>query len=207
MEGSGLAAAYALHSQPRQPGHPNRDRASGFVPGVMYGHRVAPVALRVEARDLALLLHRGGAHHLVELTVEGVAEPHTVVLKEIQRNPVSRQVVHVDFQAVSAAERIHASVPLRLLGEETVTKAGRILQWLLHSVHVSCLPANLPDHIEVDVSAIAVGHSVTVHDLRVPGAISILNEGDEVILSVLAPRTAEPEAAATPAEGASDSKA
>ena len=194
-----MAIQFALQAGSRKAGHPNRDRAAGFVPAVVYGHGVDPVSVRVEAHELTLLLSRGGAHHLVQLSVEGEAEPRTVVVKEIQHNPVTRNIVHIDFQAVSAKERIHADVPLRFSGEDVVAKAGGILQVLLHSFRISCLPADLPDHIDADVSGVRVGHTLTVGDIRVPAAITVLNEKDEVIVSVLAPRTAEAEAAAAPA--------
>ncbi len=195
-----MAVEYALKVGPRRAGHPNRDRAQGFVPGVVYGHGVEPLAVRVEAHELSLLFARGGSHHLVQLSIDGEDTPRTVVVKEIQHDPVSRAVMHVDFQAVSARERIHADVPLRLLGEEAVTKAGGILQVLLHSLRISCLPADLPDHMDADVSSVRIGHTLTVGDIAASAGITVLNEADEVICSVLAPRTAEPEAAATTGE-------
>ncbi len=197
MEGFSLAASFALQSEVRVPGHPNRDRRAGYIPAVMYGHRVAPAALRIEARQLTAALARGAAHHLVELSVGDDTTPRTVVIKEIQRHPVTREIVHIDFQAVSAAERIHADVPLRLIGEEAVTKAGGILQVLLHAIRISCLPQDLPDHVDVAVADLAIGHARTVGDLPAPAGIQILNEPEEVVCSVLAPRTAE--AAAGPA--------
>jgi len=203
-----MAGQYALSSEHRAPGHGNRDRAAGFVPAVMYGHRVDPVVLRVEQGALGALLTRGGAHHLIELTVQGQDAPHTVVVKEIQHHPVSRRVVHIDFQAVSAKERIHAEVPLRLLGEEAVAKAGAVLQVLLHSLHISCLPGDLPERLDVEVAGVAVGHSLAVRDIRVPEAVQVLNDADEVVLSVLPPRTVEPEApAAEPAAAGPEAKA
>jgi large subunit ribosomal protein L25 len=194
-----LPSEFVLTSSRRTVGHPNRDRAQGFVPGIMYGHRVEPVALRVDGRELTTLLSHGGAHHLIQLALEGDDTPRTVVVKEIQHDPVTRAVMHVDFQAVSARERIHAEVPLRLQGEDAVAKGGGILQVLLHSVRISCLPADLPDHLEVDVSGMRIGHSLTVGELGAPETVTVLNDADEVILSVLAPRTVEAEAPAAPA--------
>lgn len=189
-----MAVEYSLQAGSRKAGHPNRDRAQGFVPGVVYGHGVDPVSVRVDGRELSLLLARGGAHHLVQLSVENEAEARTVVVKEIQHNPVSRAIVHIDFQAVSAKERIHAEVPLRLIGEDVVTKAGGILQILLHGLRISCLPGDLPDHVDTDVSAVRVGQSLTVEDLTVPATVTVLNDKGEVVVSVLAPRTVEVEA-------------
>jgi large subunit ribosomal protein L25 len=199
-----LATSYVLRSEPRAAGHPNRDRRAGYVPAVMYGHRVEPRSLRVEAREFAALLSRGGAHHLVTLSLEGEETPQTVVIKEIQRHPVSREVVHVDFQAVTAAERIHAEAPLRLVGEDAVTKAGGILQVLLHALRISCLPQDLPEHIEVDIAALRPGDTLTVAGVAVPRGIGVLHDSDEVVCSVLAPRVTEAESPA--AEGAAEGK-
>lgn len=175
----------------------------------MYGHGVAPVALRVEAHPLGVVLSRGGAHHLIELAVDGEPEPRTVVFKQIQLDPVSRRVLHVDFQAVSAQERIHAEVPLRLLGEDVVTKAGGVLQVVLHELRISCLSADLPDHADVDVSQLRIGHSLSVKELNLGAGISVLNDVDEVVVHVVAPRAAESEAAApaNEAAGTGESKA
>lgn len=193
---------FALAAAPRTPGHPRRDRREGYVPAVVYGHGVPSRAVRVEARALDTLLHRGGAHHLVRLTLQGEPEPRTVVIKEIQRHPVTRQVRHVDFQAVAAHERIHAEVPLRLRGEEQVAKTGGLLQVLLHTLRVSCLPADLPDHIEVAVGDLTIGQTVTVGDLTVPAGVTLEHDPGEAVAHVLAPRTAATEEGAAPAGGA-----
>lgn len=191
-----LASNFALRAAPREGGHPRRDRAAGFVPAVVYGHAVAPLALRVEHHALSVMLGRGGAHHLVELAIDGESAPRSVVVKEIQLHPVSRALVHVDFQAVAAGERIHAEVPLRVLGEDAVAKAGGVLQVVLHQVRITCLPADLPDHADVDVSELGIGRSLAVRDVPFGPGVTVLTDADEVLVRVVAPRAAEPEAAA-----------
>lgn len=174
------------------------------MPAVVYGHRLAPRSIRVPVRELGALLARGGAHHLVTLAVEGSEAPHTVVIKEVQRHPVSRDIVHVDFQAVSAAERIHADAPLHLVGEEAVGRAGGVLQVLLHALRISCLPQDLPEYIAADIAALRPGDSLTVAAIAVPSGIEVLHEPEEVVCTVLAPRIAEPEAPAAAEGGASE---
>lgn len=197
-----LASEYALSAALREPGHPRRDRAAGFVPAVVYGHAVAPMVLRVDEHALTVMLTRGGAHHLVELSIAGESQPRTVVVKEIQLHPVTRALVHVDFQAVSARERIHAEVPLRLLGEDVVTKAGGVLQVVLHQLRITCLPADLPDHADVDVSQLAIGRSLAVRDMKLGAGITVLTDADEVLVRVVAPRAAETVATAPAGEAA-----
>ncbi len=187
----------ALAAQARTAGHPGRDRRAGFVPAVVYGHAMEPRAIRVETAALQQLLQHGGSHHLVELVIDGEGAPRTAVIKEIQRHPVSQAVVHVDFQAVVARERITAEVPIRLHGEDRLSKAGRLLQLGLQEVRVSCLPADLPDHIVVEVGDLPAGHVVTVADLTVDPVVTLVSDPDEVIISVVLPRVSEPEAPAT----------
>jgi len=197
-----LASGFTLKAASREAGHPRRDRALGFVPAVVYGHGLQPLALKVEGHALGTLLAHGGARHLLDLSVEGEAEPRTVVFKEIQRHPVSRHVVHVDFQAVSARERIHAEVPLRFLGEEEVSRSGGVLEIVLHQLRITCLPADLPDHAEVDVSQLAVGRSLAVKDVRMSGSVTALNDPDEILVRVASPRASGAEGGAAAGEAA-----
>ncbi len=194
-----MATEFSLQASRRTAGHPNRDRAQGRVPAVMYGHGVQPLTLGLDAHEFALLLSRGGAHHVLRLDVDGEPAPRTVVVKEIQHHPVSRKPLHVDFQAVSALERIHAEVPVHIEGAEQVSRRGGVLQVVLHHLRVSCLPADLPEQIVVDVSALDVGEFLTVAQVAVPAGVAVLAGPEEVLVSVGVPRAAEPEATATPA--------
>ena len=198
MGGNRLSEVQVLEAETRIPGHPNRDRARGFVPAVVYGHGTQPLALGLERHGLELLLSHGGTHRLLRLHIAGEAEPRTVVIKEVQRHPVRPGVLHVDFQAVRAQERIHAEVPLRLHGEEAIAKRGGILQVTLHTLRVSCLPGDLPDHLDVQVSEIVPGQAVTVGDLDVPAGLQVLHDPADVVLSGLQSRTVAADAAAPP---------
>jgi large subunit ribosomal protein L25 len=182
----------ALRVEPREPGHPNRDRASGYVPGVVYGKGLASRAVRVEQRALAALLQHGGRRHLIELQVDGGVHP--AMIADVQVDPATGSVLHVDFHVVRLTERIHADVPLRVAGEEALAKTGAILQLQVPQVRVECLPTQLPEWIEVDVSGLRVGDTVAAGDLRPPEGVRVLNEADEVLLAVIAPPTGVEEA-------------
>ena len=201
-----MASEFSLQAEPRVAGHASRARQSGFVPGVLYGRGVQPTALQVDGHALHLLLSRGGAHHLVHLRLPGDGGTHTVVLKEVQRHPVSRAVVHVDFQAVSAEQRIHAELPLRVRGEAEVARAGGVLEVILHQVRISCLPADLPDHCDVDVSALGPGRALQVRDLGLPPGVTVLEDPEEVVVHVSAARLAPAEGEAA-APGGGEAKA
>lgn len=196
---------FKLRTTPRTPGHPNRQRVTGQLPAVLYGKGQHPKALQCEAHAFDLLLAQGGRHHLVSLAVEGEAQPTTVVLKEIQHHPVTRRVVHADFQAVSASEHIHSEVPLHFVGEEQLTKAGGVLQVGVHSLRISCLPAHLPESVEVDVSALRPGDVLTVAAVAIDPRITVLQGAEEIVASVRQPRAqAETEAEAPKAAPATE---
>jgi len=182
-------------------GEAHRARHKGMVPAVVYGHGVKGAkAVSVAGKEMLRLMQTGGARHLVELTVG--SKKHRVMIKEIQRDAVKGQPIHVDFYAVSLKEKLHATVPLVVHGAEAVSKAGGIVEHQLHEVEVECLPADLPDALEVHIADIGLGGHVSVGNLTPPKGVKILNDADEVILSIDRPRSeAEaPAAAETKAE-------
>ncbi|MBE3589737.1 MAG: 50S ribosomal protein L25 [Firmicutes bacterium] len=183
-------AELTLPIEPRVPGHPNRDRREGYVPAVVYAHGQPAEAVRVPEKRLREVFGAGGEHHVIRLVEEG-GPARAAIVKEVQRDPVHGKVLHVDFQAVSLTERIRAEVPVVVVGEEALEKAGWILQHQLHAVEVECLPGDLPDHIEVDVSGRHPGEAVHVRDMAVPPGVTVLEDEDAVVAAVLAPRTAE----------------
>ena len=197
-----MATDFQLHATKRTPGHANRERAQGLVPAVLYGKGLTPEALQCDAHNFGLLLAQGGAHHLLTLEVEGESQPRTVVLKEIQHHPVTRRVLHVDFQAVSASDRIHAEVPVHLVGEDQVAKSGGLLQVSLHTLRITCLPADLPEFVAADVVTLRPGDVLTVGDLVVDPRITVLNGAEEIVAGVHQPRTAQAEAPAGEAPAA-----
>ena len=201
-----MAEQWSLQVTSRKPGHPRRDRASGGVPAVVYGHGVASQSVKVAERELQDLLDRGGAHHLVSLSVEGETAARTVVVKEVQHHPVTRRVRHVDFQAVSARERIHAEVPIRVVGEDAVSRSGGVVQVTLHAVRITCLPSDLPDHVEGDVARLAIGQSLTVAGLAIPSGVHVENDPDDLVAHVVAPRASEA-APQAPADASSKAEA
>ncbi|MCL6451548.1 MAG: 50S ribosomal protein L25 [Acetobacteraceae bacterium] len=176
-----------------------RLRREGYVPAVLYGHGVPGVALKVDQKELARVVQSaGGRSVLVRLQVKGEGGPsRTVMLKELQRHPIRGSLVHCDFYQVSLTERVHVPVPVVLVGEEEAKKAGGMVQHQMREVMVECLPTDIPERFTVDVSALGVGHHVSVSQLEVPPGVRLLSPGDEVVVTVLAPKAEEvPEAPA-----------
>ena len=124
-------------------------RAAGSVPGVLYGHDTAPVQIAVDARDLSRVLHTSaGANVLVDLVVDG--KEHLAMPREVQRDRIHDLFLHVDFLAVSRTEKVTVTVPIRLIGTAVGVKEGGILDHHLWEVSVSCLPGDVPEHVDAD---------------------------------------------------------
>ena len=180
-------------------------RAQGVVPAVIYGSKDKPENLQISKRDIdALLSHASGENILVELEVsaDGKTSSRTALMQEIQHSPVSGAVVHVDFHAVSMNEVITAEVPVEPVGTATgVKNFGGLLEQSLRSLEVECLPANLPDRLEVDVTSLNIGDMIHVRDLMLPEGVKVKEQADLTVFSVLAP-TVEEEPVAAAAEPA-----
>jgi len=169
-------------------------RRQRWVPGVMYGHGFDPVPLQFEARDLRHLLSHVGASQLVRIGVKGKEQPEMALVREVQRDSIKGTILHVDFYRVEMTERLTTEVPLVMVGESPVAqeKEGILLQ-SLSSVEVECLPGDLVDAIEVDLSDLTkVDQAVYVRDLAVPAGIEILADPGEMIVRVV-PLAAEEE--------------
>ena len=172
-------------------------RAAGRVPGVIYGHAREAQSLSLVARDLDKLLSQiAVTSTVVELSLGGATT--RTLIREIQRHPFKKQILHVDFQELVAGEKVTVDVPLVFVGiPEGVRLSGALLEQILHRIEVLADPANIPNHIDVDVTHLAMGHSLHVRDLVLPEGIEVLSDEDATICAVIAPRAV---VEATPAE-------
>ena len=177
-------------------GAAGRARRDGFVPAVVYGLGEENVSIAVSARELTHIL-AGGANTLITLKVDG--NDQLTLARQVQRNPVKGTLVHVDFVRVRADQTITADVAVHLIGDAEGVNLGGVLEQLLHTVSIEARPADIPQAIECDVSALGIGDGVRVRDLIIPPGVTVRLEEDELVAQVAAPRVAEEEAA--PAEG------
>ncbi|HEX6600231.1 MAG TPA: 50S ribosomal protein L25/general stress protein Ctc [Gemmatimonadaceae bacterium] len=177
-------------------------RASGRVPGVIYGHGREPQALSLNARELEKLLGSIAAGStVVELTL-GSATTNTLI-REVQRHPFKKQILHVDFMELVAGEKVIVDIPLVFIGTpEGVRTGGGLLEQILHSIEINVDPSSIPNHIDVDVSQMVMGHSLHVRDLRLPEGVEVLTDEDATICAVIAPRAVVEETAAAEGEAA-----
>src|SRR4051812_5726703 len=180
-------------------GNARKLRQAGSVPAIIYGHGREPQNLALNPRELDRLLSTiSVSSTVIELSVDG--RTARTLIREIQRHPVKRSIVHVDFQELVVGEKMNVSIPLRFVGTaDGVRNSGGILEETMHQVHLRLDPANIPDHIDVDVTPLTVGHSLHIRDLKLPEGVTILDEPGATVCVVTAPKT---EVAATPAEGA-----
>ena len=173
-------------------------RAAGRVPAVVYGHAREPQALSLQTRELERLLSSIAAGStVVELSLGGATTK--TLIREVQRHPFKKQILHVDFQELVAGEKVTVDVPLVFVGTpEGVRLSGALLEQILHSIEVHVDPAHIPNHIDVDVTNLAMGHSLHVSDLNLPEGIEVLTDEDATVCAVVAPRAVVEE---TPVEG------
>ena len=172
-------------------------RAAGRVPGVVYGHGRAPASLSVVARDLDKLLSSiAVSSTVVELGLGGATTK--TLIREIQRHPFKKMIMHIDFQELVAGEKVTVDLPLVFVGvPEGVRLSGALLEQILHKIEVLVDPAHIPNHVDVDVTHLAMGHSLHIRDLKLPEGVEVLSDEDATICAVIAPRAAV-EAAAEP---------
>ncbi len=164
-----------------------RLRRAGNVPGVVYGGGEDPLAFQVQARELRQALARGGA--VIDLEVEGTAAT-SVVVKELDRHPVSGETTHVDMLRVRLDVRIQSTVVLELTGAEDApgVKEGGVLEHVTRELAIEALPTDIPDSIQHDVSAMVIGDTVTLDALTPPPEVTLLGDPETVIATLTPPK-------------------
>lgn len=182
----------------------DRLRREGWVPGVVYGEGLKTVAIRIPERALIHLLRsKAGERALITLKIEdGARWEKPALLKAVQHHAVNGHVLHVDFHAIALTEAIKVKIPIVLKGEPVGVKIdGGVLEHFLREIEIECLPAEIPEGIEYDVSALKIGDSVHVKDLPPLKSAKIIHDLESAVASVQAPREEKEE---EPAEAAAE---
>ncbi|QGU00540.1 LSU ribosomal protein L25p [Candidatus Syntrophocurvum alkaliphilum] len=191
-----MALAQTLNCKKRElktKGHRNELKRNEWVPAVLYGKGQPSVPITLGQRELIRVFNQYGSRGLFSLNIEDEKEPVIALIREIQKKPVSGDVVHIDFLTVDMTEKLTSTVSVYILGDEEVIKKGAVLQSGAKEVEVSCLPADLPDYISCDVSNLNIGDKVTVADLEVPEGVELLTDPESQVAAILAPAKAEEE--------------
>ena len=194
-----------LRARPREQSgkeYARKLRRNGFVPAVLYGPETETKHLEVETKTFLTLVRGGlGENVIVTLLLDDTAEgKRKVLVREVQRDPVTGNILHLDFHQISLTKKLTIQVPIHLVGTPVGVDDGGILQHALRELQVECLPSAIPEKIEVDVSHLKIGDSVHVGDVTVENA-EILSDSKSSIVSVVPPTVfKEPEVAAPAAE-------
>lgn len=181
-----------------------RLRRAGTVPAIVYGSKQDNYAIQVNEKEFFDILRRqSSASFLVNLEIAGAKEKHKLAfVQDIQKNALTGKLVHVDFRAVSEKENIHAVIPITLEGEAIGMKEGGLLEHLLHSLEIECLPADLPERVTCNVEALEIGDSVKVGDITFPEGVTPKLDA-QVLVALVAKQRVEEE----PTAGAADAAA
>jgi large subunit ribosomal protein L25 len=163
-------------------------RRDGQVPAVIYGHKREPQSLSVPTREVERLLERISAGTtVVELNIDGSVS--RTLIREIQKHPFKKHLIHIDFQELVAGEKITVEVPLKYVGTSIgVRQHQGILDQIMQSISVSVDPAQMPNHIDVDISTLDVGQSIHVSDLKIPAGVTVLANAGDTVAIVQAPK-------------------
>jgi large subunit ribosomal protein L25 len=166
-----------------------RLRRVGLMPATIYGDKKDPISVIVNAKEITRILRSESGHNTIFKLQTSGHDATTVRIKDWQIHPISGKLMHADFYRISLTEKQNVNVPVELVGEAAGTKiGGGILEHNLRELSIECLAADIPEHIDVDVSNLQLGEHISVKDISVPEGLRILNNPDQVVASVLAPR-------------------
>ena len=180
-----------------------RLRKQGFIPGVLYGKGKGSYAICVPERELRrVLTGAGGLHAILDVVLEGQATTHASILKDYQQDPIRGHISHIDLQEVRLDQPIQASVTVQLIGEPAGVKEGGVLSQIQREINVEALPMEIPEHIDLDVTGMAIGDTLRLADLAPVEGVTYLDDPEDTVLASvgLPAREIEPEPE-EPAEG------
>jgi len=176
-------------------------RRANMTPGVMYGRAQQAMALQFDTAAATRLVREAGTSHLITVSVEGIEATQDAFIRDVQRDPVTGKILHIDLYAVSADQIMTNFVPLVTEGESPAAEEGLIVMQLIESIEVECLPRDMPASIAVDLTKIIDAQSrITVADLAIPENVTVLMNGDAVVVHATMPAEEEEEEAEPEAE-------
>jgi len=180
----------AIKREDTGKGSARRARAAGRVPAIVYGQGIEPVAIAVDRREfVTALLTDAGMNVLLNIEVDGSTT--TALTRELQRDPVRGTLLHADFVKIDLTQEVEVEVPVHLVGDSPGVKEGGVLEHPLFTVHVRCLPTDVPESIDADISGLNIGDVLRVSELSEGLDFHILNNPEAVVASVAAPITEE----------------
>ena len=178
-------------------------RRTGQVPGVIYGHKFETKSVQFDYRSVELVILHAGTSRLVTVNIDGDKQSHDAFIRDVQRNPITGQILHVDLLAVVANETIRNMVPIVQHGEAPVTELGGVVVQILDNLEVECLPRDMPAEISVDISSLkGFDDLIRVADLAIPAGVTVLADPEAEVITVTVPHAAAAEEEAEASEEA-----
>ncbi len=176
-------------------GGARKARAAGHIPAIVYGHGEEPVPVNISAREFELaMLHHEGGNAIVNLSV--APTEYTALIRDVQYDPLTHGILHLDFQRISLTETVEVRVGVRITGLAVGVKdGGGVLELITREIEVRCLPTAIPSGLELDVTALGIGQSLHVRDLPIAG-LEVLTDLDQTVVTVVAPTVHEEKPAA-----------
>jgi len=192
-------AELTLEVAPREKtgkGVAKKMRRAGKVPAIVYGGGKDPVPISVPTRNVTDLIKKSehGIRSIFLLKLEGVDKQRHAMIKDIQLDPITHEIEHIDFVRIVMDEVVRVLVPVHTTGTAAGLKVGGLLDFQVREIHVECLPGIIPDEISVDISPLEVNHFFRISDLQIPEGVKVLDDMDRVVVSISAPRKEEEEA-------------
>jgi len=183
---------FVLDSEARKQitkGEMKKMRENGKIPAVLYGDK-ENVCLTIDSVKFGALLKKAGHSVIITMNMPDKSAK-TVLIKEIQKNVISRAISHIDFYQVSMKKKIEISIPVVLIGDAPGVKAGGVLSHIIRELKVKCLPTDIPEKVTVDISKLEVGNSVAVKDLSLPENIEVLVAPEQIVVNIVSPTILE----------------
>lgn len=163
-----------------------RLRNADMVPGVVYGKGMDPMPISIKSRDLKEAMSgEGGQNNLITLVGGGALDQSMAIIADLQRDAIKRTFEHVDLHRINMNEKLRVTVPVLLKGTAIGVKEGGLLDLAHHELHIECLPGNIPDHIEINITDLKIAHSIHVSEIMLPDGVKVLDNPKTPVVSVL----------------------
>ncbi|MDD2620739.1 MAG: 50S ribosomal protein L25 [Syntrophomonadaceae bacterium] len=182
-----MASAPTLYGKKRElstNSYLKQMKRDGWVPGVIYGKDKESQAILMEAKELKRVFKHTGTRGVFMLQIEEEKTPVMALIREIQKNPIGEGYTHIDFLRLKSNEKVHNKISIHLLGEDELITNGKLLLVVTKEMEISCLPADIPERISYDVSALNSGDKVTIADIKLPSSVELIQDPSTVICSV-----------------------
>lgn len=163
-----------------------RLRNADMVPGVVYGKGIDPMPVSIKTSDLKdAMSGEGGKNNLITLVGGGTLDNAMAIIADLQRDAIKKTYKHVDLHRINMNEKLRVTVPIVLKGTAIGVKEGGLLDLAHHELHIECLPGNIPDNIEIDITALKIAHSIHVSEIVLPEGVKVLDNPKTPVVSVL----------------------